>query len=146
MRNTVIPIALICLFAACKKDEVIIEPEKPITKTMEYHVFAAKDYSNSSFDNVKAEVRLSVGKVNSRTGETTLIWDSTFIPRNMGSFPLKAQKLIVEKQFSGYSSKEKLNISYSIRYNYNNEGYLSHRASGEVIEIGKTNNIIEVGL
>ncbi|HVF80352.1 MAG TPA: hypothetical protein VM884_00375 [Flavisolibacter sp.] len=129
---------------ACKKNKSIVSEEVPLSKKVEYHVFAAKDYSDASYQNVKADLRLQIRKINNSTGEMQLIWDRVFATRKIVEFPQYANKLIIEKWFPVLESKEKLNGSLSIRYDYN--GLISQVGKGDEVAPGQQATLLEANL
>jgi len=130
--------------AACKKNRSEIVPEKPVTKKIEYHIFTAKDYSAPIYANIKVEVRLQIHRINFKTGETQILWDSLFSAKFITEFPQYANKIIIEKRFAVYESKEKLNGSFGVKYN--DSGYISQYGEGDDVVPGEMSTLLEAGL
>ena len=139
-----LPLFLLLVFVACKKDGPKLVPENPATKKVEYHVFAAKDYSHPIYANVKAELRLQIRKINYKTGETELLWDSSFATKNITEFPQYAGKIIIQKFYPVYESKEKLNGSYSVTYD--DGGYISQEGYADDVVPGEMSTLLEADL
>jgi hypothetical protein len=103
---------------SCKKDKKKVVPEIPVQKKVSYHIFAAKDYSTSDLKEATADLRLLIQKINYKTGEITLLWDSSFSTRKLTDYPFYDQKIVVQKAFTVMNSHEKLNGSFSVKYLY----------------------------
>ena len=101
--------------SSCTKEKKVV-PESPISKKVTYHIFAAKDYSTSEHKEVTADLRLLIQKINYKTGETKILWDSSFSTRKLTNYPLYDQRIVIQKAFPVISSKEKLNGSFSVKY------------------------------
>lgn len=142
--NKFVPIIIAVLLIACKKKPTEIVPENSITKKVEYKVFAAKDYSAPLYANIKADLRLQIRKINFRTGETQLLWDSSFATKYLTEFPQAINKIIIEKYFPVFESKEKLNGSFVIKYD--DSGYISQFGHGDDVVPGEMSTLLEVHL
>ena len=81
-----------------------------------YDIFAARNYTGTAVENVKAELRLQMRIINYQTGEQNLVWDSILPVRPIAGFPLYDNQIIVEKSHPVLNSHQKLNVSYSIIY------------------------------
>lgn len=136
--------AFTLLLLSCKKDQQPAPAEIPVQKTVEYHVFAAKDYSAPVYQNVKADVRLQVQIINYKTGEQTLVWDSVFSTHKVTDFPMYDNKTVIRKTYPVLDSHQKLNGSYSVRYDDN--GYIKQEAFSDEAVPGKTFILIEADL
>lgn len=107
------------LGTACKKEKKPAPVEQAVTKSVEYHLYAEKDYSAPIYKDVNAEVRLEIRKINYLTGAMELVWDSTLPKQKIADFPLKAGKIIISKSFPILESHQKLNGSYGIKFTEN---------------------------
>jgi hypothetical protein len=103
-------------FAFCKQDKPFRSPEKPEQKKAVYDIFAARNYTGTPVENVKAELRLQMRIINYQTGEQKLVWDSILPVRPIAGFPLYDNRIMVEKTHPVLNSHQKLNVSYSIIY------------------------------
>lgn len=106
--------AAVCL-ASCKKEKPVAE-EIPEEKTATYHIFAARNYSDTQVENTTAALRLQLHVINYRTGEPQLIWDSILPVRRLVDFPLYSSKIEVVKKHLVLNSHQKLNASFSVVY------------------------------
>ncbi|HEV7332887.1 MAG TPA: hypothetical protein VGN63_17740 [Flavisolibacter sp.] len=107
---------LLFVFAFCKQEKPILAPEKPQEKKVVYEIFAARNYTGTQVENVKAELRLQMRIINYQTGAQSLVWDSILPVRRIADFPLYDNRFIVEKMYPVLNSHQKLNGSYSIIY------------------------------
>jgi hypothetical protein len=107
---------LLLILAACKQEKPVREPETPQQKKAVFEIFAARNYTGTLVEKVKAELRLQVRIINYQTGEQKLVWDSICPMRSIAEFPLYDNRLTVEKSYPVLNSHQKLNASYSINY------------------------------
>ena len=120
MKHLLPLIATLALFtAACKKEKKPAPVELPVNKTVQFHVFAGRDYSDPIYREINAEVRLQIRKINYRTGEMQLVWDSTFAQRKLYEFPRYIDKIVIRKTFPVLDTQEKLNGGVSVKYTEN---------------------------
>jgi hypothetical protein len=146
MFNLKISLTFLILFSAfaCKKNQTSPPSEAPVLKEVEYRVFAARDYSAPIYQDVSTDLRLQVRIINYRTGEMRLVWDSVFSNRKINDFPQSADAIVIKKMFPVMDSYEKLNGSYSVRYN--NNGNISQHAGSDEAGPGRTAVRIEANL
>jgi len=109
-------VILLVLMAACKKSSDATLTEAPVAKKIEFHVHAGHLYTEPVYNGVTAEVKLSIYKINYRTGQSQLLWEQMYDKRPLASYPHLPQKFLVEKEFEVVESKEKLQAQYTIRY------------------------------
>jgi hypothetical protein len=131
------------LLFSCKKNPV--DPpvaEIPVTKTVAFNVYTAKDYSDAYYDNALAEVRLSIGKIGLKENKTEMIWDTTYSFRPFRQYPQAAQMIHLEKVVPHYESSEVLQTSAVVRYNFN--GDLSMEAKGDPVQRGERFKLVTV--
>jgi len=129
---------------ACSKKPPVPTAENPVVKKIEYHIFAAKDYTAPIYANVKADVRLQIRRMNFKTGDVELLWDSSFASKNITDFPQYVNKIIVEKFYPVFESKEKLNGSVSVKYNQ--DGYISQEGWADDVIPGEMSTLLEADL
>lgn len=139
-----IPLVILIGFFACTKKRPQPAPETAVTKKVEYHIFAAKDYSHPIYANIKADLRLQIRKINYKTGETELLWDSAFATKNITNFPQYANKIMIQKFYPVFESKEKLNGSYSVKYN--DDGHISQEGWADDVVPGEISTLLEADL
>lgn len=130
--------------SSCKKEKVPPPAEIPIQKEVTYHIFAAKDYSAPTYQNIKADLRLQVRIIDYKTGEMKLVWDSTFSTRKITAFPSYDNKLVIKKVIPIRDSHEKLNGSYSVRYDV--DGYIKQEGFSDEAGPGRTSVLIEADM
>ena len=87
---------------------------------------------------------MQIHRINFKTGVAELLWDSLFTTKYITEFPQYANKIIIEKRFSVYESKEKLNGSFGIKYN--DSGYISQYGEGDDVVPGEMSTLLEAGL
>ena len=138
MRYTFLGISFICLLAfACTKDRpVAVVHEALVTKTVAYTVYTATNYSNTYYDNVKGQLELSIAKVSNNGTTSEILWDTVFTWRQLAVYPSFQNKIIIRKEFLVLDSKEKLQISFVRKYNF--QGTLSQTAIGAPAPDGNT--------
>jgi hypothetical protein len=130
---------------SCQKER-LPEPveEVPSTKTVTFRVYAAKDYSADYYAQTMADITLQLGTIDKGTGLSTLVWDTTFTPRNLVFYPQQDQMYVVEKSVSIKESTHPLNAGFIIRYNTN--GMRSMEAFGEGLGSGQKARALDVHL
>ncbi|MEJ8820284.1 hypothetical protein [Lacibacter sp. H407] len=107
---------LLLLFAACTKSGVR-EFEPPVSKTIEFRLSQASDYSGSVYDGVQAEVTLSVSIQSDVLPALLILWDTIIPYQSLRVYPGSQTPLIINKQFNGIiESKETVRYSKVIRY------------------------------
>ena len=139
-----VPVLMLVGLMACHKECLELIQENPVTKKLEYHIFAAKDYSAPVYAHIKVDVRLQIRKMNYKTGDMELLWDSSFATKNITDYPQYMNKTIIQKFYPVYESKEKLNASYVIKYDDN--GYISQQALADDVVPGEMSTSLEVNL
>lgn len=144
--RTYLPIALLALVLVSCRKEPVAPPvaEQPITKTVTFQVFAAKDYSHPIYANAVADVYLGVSAADLKTGKSAIVWDTTFTRRNLNLYPQHSDMYVVEKSIPVYESKEMLNAGYWIRYD--TDGMIQQQGSGEGVIRGMKSLRMEVSL
>ncbi|HEY1115341.1 MAG TPA: hypothetical protein VGE66_17335, partial [Chitinophagaceae bacterium] len=118
------------LLAACGKEPV--KPpvaEQPVTKTVTFQVFAATDYSHPVYASTVVDVNLGISSVDLKTGKSTVVWDTTFLRRQLNLFPQHSDMYVVEKNIPVYESKEMLNAGHWVRYD--TDGMVKQEGTGE---------------
>lgn len=116
MRQVLPLLIMVCLTLSCKKDTVR-PPEQPLTKSVTYRLYAAKDYSGPQYQNADVEIRLQLRRINYRTAASELVWDTTLAARKLPDLPPLSGQLTFLKSAAVMESTEKLNASASVRYN-----------------------------
>ena len=125
-------IGMAIMFGSCSKDpQVAVAPEAPVTKKIDFEVYAQKDYSDSYYDNALAEIRLSIAKTSYKENKTVIVWDTTYNFRQFRQYPQMGQKFVIQKIVDHYENSENLQVSTIVRYNFN--GYLSMEAKGDPV-------------
>lgn len=135
-------IAVVITVSSCTKHSVESKLEEPVTKTVSFEVYAAKDYNDPFYDNALAEVKLGIGVLNLKNNTTTVVWDTTFNFRQLKQYPQAAQKIIIDKTLQHLPNSELLQVSKTVRYNVN--GTMSMESSGEGVV--STSKLVTVSL
>ena len=116
MQKVILSSLVLLLFAACTKSRVI-EFEAPVSKTIEFRLAQATDYSGSVYDGVQAEVSLSVSMQSDLLPTPLVLWDTIIPYQSLRVYPGSQTPLIINKQFNGIiESKETIRYSKVIRY------------------------------
>ncbi len=140
--------SLVILLTGCTKkgvQERIVE--KPVSTTVLFRVAQAQDYSSSIFDNIQAELTLTLSLSNKVDGSgQQILWDTTIHLRDIRSYPEAGSPLLIRKSIEGIQdSKESVTVSRVIRYvRSGNEQYM--QANGEVIPMSKEEYLYSVDL
>lgn len=136
---------LLLLFASCSKPDVS-EKEIPVSKTVEFRLAQAADYSGSVYDDIQAEVRLSVSKQVAGTSSSVILWDTIIPYQSLRVYPASATPLLINRQFNGiFESKESIRFSKVVRYK-DGLNQISMNASGEDIPASVSNKLVVVDL
>jgi hypothetical protein len=138
-----LPVLIVFAFIGCNKKSAV-PSEVPVSKKIEYHIFAAKDYSAPIYANVKTGVTLQIRRIDYKTGDMELLWDTSFVTRNIVDFPQYVNKIVIQKFYPVFESKEKLNGSVSVRYN--DSGYISQEAWSDDVVPGEMFTLLEAHL
>ena len=81
MRKILLTLCTFALLTACDNNEKQVlapEAEKPVSKTVEFTIVPASDYTQPYYNNSTAEVKLSVYKQFSAPFSQDIIWDTVF--------------------------------------------------------------------
>lgn len=136
---------LLLLFASCSKPDVS-EKEIPVSKTVEFRLAQAADYSGSVYDGIQAEVRLSVSKHVAGTSSSVILWDTIIPYQSLRVYPTSATPLLISRQFNGiFESKESIRFSKVVRYK-DGLNQISMNALGEDIPASVSNKLVVVDL
>jgi len=123
------PFLLVVLLAACNK-EPVQNSAPTVSKSVTFNVAQGGDYSASYFNDLQAELRLTVSK-EGYNGSSLIVWDTSFAWQNVRQYPAAASPLIFTKEFKDINeTKEALRVSKVIRYT-NSKNEMSMNASGE---------------
>jgi hypothetical protein len=116
IRRLTLLMAGIIALGSCDKEPV--QPaEIPVSQTVQFQVSLGADYSAPEFDGLKAELKLSIAKENTSSGQITRLWDTTFALRDIRSYPQPAQALILSRSADRiFPSREVLRVSRTIKY------------------------------
>lgn len=123
------------IFASCEKDEDIVIWE-PVDKTVTYKIFAAKDYSPEQFDNTWHTINLVVRAIDLKSGNPTIIWDTTIGPNDLQLFPKFGDTLTIQRTFTMIEEVEKINAGVGVSYNQN--GQVQATGQNEDLSKGQT--------
>lgn len=116
MQKVILSSLVLLLFAACTKSGVR-EFEPPVSKTIEFRLSQASDYSGSVYDGVQAEVRLSVSKQTDGILAPVILWDTIIPYQSLRVYPTSQTPLLINKQFNGIvESKETVRFNKIVRY------------------------------
>ena len=125
-------IMLLVLIAGCNKNKDTVLTEAAVSKKIEFHVHAGKPYTEPVYQDVTAEVKLSIYKINYRTGQSQLLWEESYHKRPLAHYPHLPQKYLIEKEYEVLESKEKLQAAYTIRY-FTSQGPTMEMRSEELV-------------
>ena len=75
------------LFSVALQGKVqdIIKPEQPVTKTIQFSIFAGSKYSSALYKQSKAKVELSIWKYSK--SNTELVWHTTIDQGRLKNYP-----------------------------------------------------------
>lgn len=135
-------IGVVITASSCTKQPVENILEEPVTKSVSFEVYAAKDYNDPLYDNALAEITLGIGVLNLKNNTTTVVWDTTFNFRQLKQYPQAAQKIIIDKTLQHLPNSELLQVSKTVRYHVN--GQMSMESSGE--GVSSTSKTLTVSL
>lgn len=119
MKNKFLVAALATISAvSCSKDADTLPVTVPtVTKTVNFSIHQAEDYSDVQYDGVKAELKIAVSKFKKADGEIIVLWDSAVAFKSLRDYPATHLPVAVVKSFSGINDQtETVQASYSIRY------------------------------
>lgn len=145
MQKVILSSLTLLLFAACTKSGVT-EFEPPVSKTIEFRLAQATDYSGSVYDGVQAEVSLSVSIQSDLLRAPLILWDTIIPYQSLRVYPGSQTPLIINKQFDGITeSKETIRYSKVIRYR-DALNQISMSAFGEDIPVSVSSKSVPVDL
>lgn len=146
MEKLTLSYCLLLLFSTACNKPVIRENELPVSKSIEFRLAQATDYSASVYDGVQAEVRLSVSKQTDGISAPVVLWDTMIPYQSLRVYPTSQTPLIINKQFNGIiESKETVRFNKVIRYR-DVLNQISMSASGEDIPASVTIKSVQVDL
>ena len=106
------------IFGSCEKDEDIVIWE-PVDKTITYKIFAARDYSPQQYENTWHTIKLEVRAIDLKSGNPTIIWDSTIGPHDLQLFPEFGDTITIQRTFTMIEEVEKINAAAGVSYDQN---------------------------
>ena len=104
---------------ACEKRSDDLLTEKPVLKKAELHIHASESYTQPWLDSVNASIYIAITKSNKATTASQVIWDTTFASRPLKQYPLLPQKFLIEKRIPVFEPTERVEVAYTIWYDYN---------------------------
>jgi hypothetical protein len=119
MKNKFLVAAMAILSAvSCSKDPDTLPVTVPsVTKTVNFSIHQAEDYSGAQYNGVQAELKIAVSKFKKADGQTIVLWDSAVAFQSLRDYPATHLPVSVVKSFSGINDQtETVQASYSIRY------------------------------
>lgn len=127
---------LLLASTSCKKEPVVGPPEVGVNKTIRFTLAQGQDYSAPTFQNLRAEVTLSVSRENLQNGTNAVVWDTVFTLRNIRQYPLTGQPLEIQRQVIGvFENRESVRVSRAVKYVYEDQRIV-YNGSGETIPQG----------
>lgn len=103
---------LSCLAVTSCKRQPVVQDEQPVVKKVVFQVYSEKDYANgykgTPWEFASAEVRLWLEQYNSKTNQTVVVWDTVFVNRRLSTYPMQADKYVMEKEAPVLESAEVL--------------------------------------
>lgn len=140
--RTLLYLFLLLSAAACKKEQDDLLTEVPAMRKIEWHVHAAKNYTEPWIDSLHASVKVRIYKIDTINRITTNIWDTTFVSRRVKEYPVLPQKHRIEKLVPVYV-REKLQVWYNIRYEADNG---SASETGRLYIVQKPFTFVDISL
>lgn len=142
MNKLILSSSLLLLLSACNK----ITPVKEIavSKTVEFSVYQAGDYSAAAYNGTEAEVHLIVGK-QTENGTEVILWDTVMAYKSLRAYPATQNPLRINKQFDVLQNSEQLRFGKVIRYRHV-LNQISLVAVGEDIPASVNVKVIQVDL
>ena len=146
MRNiTIIAcIATVLLTSCTEKEPVVAVPV--VSKTVQFQVGRARDYSLPVYQDWKASVVLTISRERFSDGKSTIVWDTTFAFSPLQDFPAMTSPFVIQKTVEDVDeSKEAVRVSRVISF-VNSEQQRSQSAAGETIPSGTGFKLFSVAL
>jgi hypothetical protein len=142
MHKLILSSSLLLLVTACSKLSPV--KELPVSKTVEFSVYQAADYSGSVYNGVQAEVRLTISKQTANNSHV-ILWDTLMPYQNLRAYPSTQAPLLISKQFSVLQNSEQLRFGKVIRYK-DALNQISLVATGEDIPASVNTKSVQVDL
>lgn len=122
---------------SCTKDTVTAPTPSPaVSKTVNFTIHQAKDYTGLQYDGVQAELKIAVSKFKKADGQTIVLWDSAIAFQPIRNYPLTHVPAAVVKSFTGINDQtETVQASYSIRYK-NAQNEINTTGKNEFADLG----------
>ncbi len=133
------------LFSVALQGEVqdIIKPEQPVTKTVQFSVFAGSKYSSSLYKHSKAKVELSIWKRNK--SYTEMVWHATIDAGKLKNYPSFDSAIFKEVNVHGIiEGRETLIAGYKVIYDWKGSKLSYDR--GKIVTEGTKANKVTVGI
>jgi hypothetical protein len=90
--------------------------ESAVSKILKFEVGRETDYAAADLDKILAEVKLTVAKMNKKTGVATIIWDTSYSLQPLRDYQEIVNPHFVIKEFTRIMiSKEWLHVSKQLR-------------------------------
>jgi len=119
MKNKFLVASMAILSAvSCSKGPVTRPETAPtVTKTVNFSIHQAKDYSDPQYNGLQAELKIAVAKFKKADGQTIVLWDSAVAFQLLRDYPATHLPVAVVKSFPGINDQtETVQANYSIRY------------------------------
>ena len=133
------------LFSVALQGKVqdIIKPEQPVTKTIQFSIFAGSKYSSALYKQSKAKVELSIWKYSK--SNTELVWHTTIDQGRLKNYPGADEAIFREVNVHGIlEGKETLVAGYKVIYDW--KGSQLSYDKGKIVKKGAEANTVTVGI
>jgi len=148
MKKLIFTLLSASLLVACSDHNKTVElpAEKPVTKTIEFKLSPAADYTQPRYDSASAEIKLSVYKPLYDPYREQILWDTVIARKELRLYLNASTPLVITKTFSILETKEKIGAGYSISYVSKPFTYPTYLAFGGLAEFGKPTFKVDVNL
>ncbi len=112
------PLLALGVFSACHTEDEVpaTPPTRYIAKSVQFEIFAARDYNHPAFDDVNVTVNLSV-HLHQPDGAQRLLWDTSIVQKPLQQFPLADTPLSAVYTVDKIDAlREKVSITQGVTY------------------------------
>lgn len=120
MKKTTLLAAMAAMaLVSCQKenDNFPARPVETSTKNIHFSIAQGKNYADTRYDGVEANLRINVARISKKDGSTIALWDTTIASQSIRLYPLPHQPFSFNKSFTGIKDDdENLSVSYWVGY------------------------------